>query len=76
MVIGNLGSDRRMDFTVIGDHVNTSARLCDIAGAGEIIISADTKKHLTDNEFKLIKLDPVTVKGKEEPIKIFQVIVE
>ena len=74
--MGPIGGRDRMDYTVIGDHVNLACRLCDVAEPGEIIISSNTEKHLTVNQFKLNKLDPIAVKGKEETIKIFQVMVK
>ena len=42
----------------------------------KIIISSNTEKHLTVNQFTLNKLDPVAVKGKKETIEIFQVMIE
>ena len=73
IVMGAMGSKDRMDFTVIGDHVNTSSRLCDTASPGEIIISENTEKLLSDTNFQLKKLDPIQVKGKEKPIQIYRV---
>ena len=76
VIMGPIGGRDRMDYTVIGDHVNLACRLCDAAEPGEIIISSNTEKHLTVNQFKLKKLDPVSVKGKKKTIEIFQVIIE
>ena len=73
VIMGPIGSKDRMDYTMIGDHVNLACRLCDLADPGEIIISANTANSLTQGTFKLIKKDPVQVKGKEKPINIYQV---
>ncbi|SVE11116.1 uncharacterized protein METZ01_LOCUS463970, partial [marine metagenome] len=73
MVMGAMGSKDRMDFTVIGDNVNLGARLCGAAKAGEVIISENTEKLLGDTNFKLKKLDPIHVKGKEKPIQIYRI---
>jgi PAS domain S-box-containing protein len=72
LVAGNLGSDRRMDYSVIGDTVNVAARLEGIAGPGEVVITKATKDLLSDG-FKLEHRDAVKVKGKAEPIDIFNV---
>lgn len=69
---GNIGSPRRLDYTVIGDTVNTAARLMSNAPAGKIIISQATASHLSNN-FGLTGLDPLKVKGKSEPIQVFSV---
>ena len=73
IIMGAMGSKDRMDFTVIGDHVNTCSRLCDAASPGEIIISENTENILSGTNFKLKKLDPIQVKGKEKPIQIYRV---
>ena len=72
LVAGNLGSSRRMDYSVIGDTVNVAARLEGVAGAGEVIITRATKD-LLGSDFRLEEREPVSVKGKHEPIEIFSV---
>ena len=72
LVAGNLGSSRRMDYTVIGDTVNVAARLEGVAGPGEVIITEDTRKHIGDL-FVLEEREPVKVKGKTKPLQIYNV---
>src|SRR5205823_14990508 len=64
---------RRIDYTVIGDTVNTASRLMSNAPAGKIIISQATASDLTQEKFILTPLSPLTVKGKSEPINVFRV---
>lgn len=73
MIMGAMGSEERMDFTVIGDAVNLGARLCSSAGPGQILLS-EYSAQLVRNEptVALIPLDPITVKGKEAPVTIFE----
>ena len=73
LISGNLGSSRRMDYSVIGDTVNIAARLEGVAGAGEVIITQQTRDLIGDH-FKLKELTPVKVKGKDKPLHIFSVL--
>jgi len=72
MVCGMLGSKQTMQYTVVGDAVNTGARLCSIAKAGEVIVS-DATFHLAGDGFDAEALPPVKVKGKQEELKVWSV---
>ena len=73
VIRGPIGSKDRMDYTVIGDNVNLACRLCDVAGAGEIIISEKTKNNLSKNKFNLTKQSPLQLKGIEKPVVNYRV---
>ena len=69
---GNIGSEQLKKYTVIGSNVNISSRLCSVAKAGEIILSAATAARLPA-DIALEKLEPVKVKNVSEPLQIFRV---
>jgi adenylate cyclase len=72
VVVGAMGSRERKDFTVLGDNVNLSARLCSNAAAGQTLVSRDVVDDLPKKFAQTAKpLEPIFVKGKSKPIEIF-----
>lgn len=75
VIAGYLGSSKALEYTVIGDAVNTGARLCSAAGPGEILISEHTYARVKDY-FEVEELPPTRVKGKAAALKIYRVVGE
>lgn len=74
VVAGNIGSVRRMDYTVVGDGVNVAARLesANKQLGTRILISGSTREQLRDY-YRLREIDLLQVSGKREPVPVFEV---
>jgi len=70
---GYIGTERYVQYAVIGDTTNVASRICSAAGAGEILIADSTRALLTRPGILLEPLPPVAVKGKAEPLVLHRV---
>jgi class 3 adenylate cyclase/tetratricopeptide (TPR) repeat protein len=73
VVVGTLGNDLRVEFKAVGDTVNLASRTEGLAEPGTTYVTEETFK-LTEGLFRCESLGPIVVKGKEEPVKVYQVI--
>lgn len=72
-VLGLIGTEKRLDYTAIGDSVNTTKRLQENAARNQIVISQAAYERVSDFiEARL--MEPITVKGKREPIPVYEIL--
>jgi tetratricopeptide (TPR) repeat protein len=73
VVVGAIGDDLRMDYTAMGDTTNLAARLETAAGPGSVLVSESTLR-LSREFFEFAPLEPLQVKGKQEPVEAYQLL--
>ncbi len=72
-VVGNIGSEVRLDYTAIGDTVNTAARLESNAKAGQILISQSVYEKISDRVMAE-EVGELSLKGKNEKVRVYSVV--
>jgi adenylate cyclase len=73
VVTGAIGSSRALQYTAIGDAVNTASRLCSVAQAGQIILSEATFRKV-QHQVAAVPLPPVRVKGKADELRVYNAV--
>lgn len=75
VVAGNMGSENRLNYTVVGAEVNLASRLCSAAKGGEILISGSlAKDEQVQKTFTIKELEAVSLKGFTDKVAVYQIL--
>ena len=72
-VLGIIGTEQRIDYTAIGDSINTAKRIQENSEAGQILISEAAYKQVKGN-VEVTEVEPIHAKGKRKPLKVYEVL--
>jgi class 3 adenylate cyclase len=72
-VLGLIGTERRLEYTAIGDTVNTSKRIQENSAPNQILLSRDAYERVKA-EVEATRLGEMTVKGKAQPLELYELI--
>ncbi|OUL24042.1 adenylate/guanylate cyclase domain-containing protein [Nostoc sp. 106C] len=71
---GNIGSEKLIQYATIGDTTNVTSRICNVAQAGEIVISQTTFDRLRTMNLPFEKMSLVQVKGQDQPLQLYRLL--
>lgn len=75
MIVGNIGSLKRLDYTIIGTNVNIASRIEEInKNYSTSILISEATKEMIGNEFEVKLIDEVLLRGVKKPIKLYEII--
>ncbi|BAY88522.1 MULTISPECIES: adenylate/guanylate cyclase domain-containing protein [unclassified Tolypothrix] len=69
---GNIGSEKLIQYATIGDTTNVTSRICNVAQAGEIVISQTTFERIQARNLPVEKMPLVQVKGQDQPLQLYR----